>query len=590
MPTSSTSVHPPPDGLRFPGRDLAVAAVVALVAALVPFHRALHFPFALDDYTFLMQASGLEPAHWTLRRVLSTRVYYGLMLRAFGPQPFAWHVVAFTVHAGISVALAVVARRCGASRWAAWLACGLFAASPVAFTVVYWIACIQELAAGAFLLLAALLLHRRGRRQWWAVAAFAAAMLCKESVLAAPLALLAWQGRRAWRPVAGMLAAGIAIFALSGLHGRMFTTDKAAPYATDYGFNIVTHLATQFVWWAAPWRAYPDRVAAPDPHLLLPALVILGCGVGLVWWAGPRARRPFLLAAVWFVALLLPVLPLRQHAYAYYAYLPQMGFLILAAVGIDRAAARAGRHSRLATAAAGTAVLAAWMLCAGRTARTHESLKLVNSLVPHDSVVRYGEAAGALVRAVDEAHLPAGVRRIVFMCFPEQLGTAAPTPGAKAERGMTRIRKFPLRESLREGRLFALHKPGVEAVWTDTLTLRDESPDTAWFFTSGFNDVARLEDAPRAYLLQAQGQLMISDRAAAMRSLRRVLEIAPGHVPARVLLGALELEAGHAGTTRTLIDGISRDQVPAELQKFFDQMLKYLATPGAVPSLGAGPG
>ena len=579
---STPAIPSPPNPRSLTGRDLAVAALVAVAATLIPYHRGLHFPFALDDYTFLMQASGLEPARWSLRRILSTRLYYDLMLHVFGPRPLPWHVVAFTLHAGLGVALAGLGRRCGLSRRAAWLACGLFAASPVAFTVVYWIACVQELGAGLFLMGAAFLLDARGRRVWWAVPAFAVAMLCKESVLVAPVALLLWQGRRVLRPVVVMVATGTALFVLSGLHGRMFSADRTQPYATDYGFNVVTHLTTQWFWWATPWRAYPDRVASPDPSVLLPALGILALVTGLVLWAGPRARRPFVLAAVWFVALLLPVLPLRQHAYAYYTYLPQMGLLLLAAAGLERAAARVAGKSSLGFLAAGAVLLAGSMFCAERTARTHERLRLPKSQVPHDSVVRYGTAAGALVRAVDAAHLPPTVRRVVFFCLPEQLGTAAHTPGSVPQPGTTRVRKFPLRDALREGRLFTLHDPGLEAVWIDTLTARDEAPDNALFFTSGFSDIARL-DVPRAYLLQAQGQLMIEDRGAAMRSLRRVLQIAPGHIPARVLLGALELESGHAGTAQALVNGITREQVPKDLQPFFDQMQQYLTAPGRSP-------
>src|SRR5437762_1685695 len=79
-------------------RDAAAAFAIAVAAALLPFHRAFHFPFALDDYTFLLQAAGLDPAPFLLRRWLSVRGYYELMLHLFGPRPEMWHVLAFLLH------------------------------------------------------------------------------------------------------------------------------------------------------------------------------------------------------------------------------------------------------------------------------------------------------------------------------------------------------------------------------------------------------------------------------------------------------------------------------------------------------------
>src|SRR5262249_11294113 len=150
-------------------------------------------------YTYLMQASGIEPAAIGLRRLLSTRVYYTIMLRAFGPHPMPWHVAALAIHAANATAVGLFTRRFGGTRFAAGFARALLAASSVNFTVLYWVACIQELGAPAFVLLAAWMLGWKGARAGWAIAAFAAAMLCKESVLATPLPLALVYGRRVWR-------------------------------------------------------------------------------------------------------------------------------------------------------------------------------------------------------------------------------------------------------------------------------------------------------------------------------------------------------------------------------------------------------
>jgi hypothetical protein len=565
-------------------RDVAVAAAIALAAALFPYYRAFQFGFALDDYTYLMQAAGFDPAPFSVRRWLAVRGYYEAMLKLAGARPEIWHGVAFALHAALAVWVGAWARRFGASRDAAWIAVGLFAASPLAFMVLYWIACVQELGSGLFLFAAAWLMPRRDRARWGAVPLFALAVLCKESVLAAPLALAFLFGLRTWRVAALMLAVGAALFIASGLHARMFASDPSLPYSTDYGITMLVHLASQIVWTAALWRPYPDRIASPQPNLVLPALLVVAALTAVVFATRGAARRPLVRAGVWYVALLLPVLPLSHHAYAYYGYLPQIGFVILAAVAIERVALRlaAAPAPRLAAAAAAVAVV---VLLAARNARTHETLMLPNSTVPHDSIIRSGRAAGAVIAAVRAAKLPAEVRRVVFTSAPEGLGAGTPTPGSRNPApGMVRIRKFPLREALRDGDLVALHFPGMTAAWAETLGVRDEASDTALFFTSGFNRIMKLEDLAQGYLMQGQGRLLAEDYAGAHRDLQRVLELDPHRAPARTLLAGLEIVAGRTAEARALIAEVDSSDVPAELQPFFGALRRRLAPAATRPA------
>jgi len=563
-------------------RDLGVAAAIAVVAALLPFHRGLAFPFSLDDYTFLLQATGLEPAPFSLRRWLAVRGYYSLWLDIFGPNPLAWHVTSFLLHAANAVWVYAWARRFGAACESAWVACGLFAASPLAFTVLYWAACIQEIASTFFLFTAAWVGWRTDRWRWAAVGLFALAMLCKESVIAAPLVLWFLFGRRKRGPVLAMLVAGAAIFIASGLTRRMFDSSLDSPYAVAFDSTLLVNLATHLVWFLAPWRAYPDRLAAPQPSLVLPAATVAGVVLVALIVGRRRHARPLLLASAWFVALLLPVLPLRQHTYAYYSYAAQAGFLMLAGEGLLRLAGRLAPGSWWWRFGVGTAAVAVTILLAGRNTRTHETLKLANSLVPHDSVVRYGFAAGALVAAVREARFPDEVRQAVFMSFPEELGTAAQTPG-QSRPGMVRVRKLPLREALRGGRLVTLHAPGVRGIWVDTLSAEFEGPDTAIFFGSGFNTVERVPGAPEAYMLQAQGRMLIDDSAGAGRALERALALAPNLAAARVLLAGVEVQRQNFDRSRELLAGVTPESVPAEMREFLAQLSKVLELGGSGP-------
>jgi len=556
-------------------RDLLLAALVAAVAMLIPFHRGLAFPFALDDYTFLFPAAGLEPTTFTLRRWLVVSGYYDLWLHLFGPNPLAWHLTSFVLHAANSVWVYLFARRFGVSREAAWLACGLFAASPLAFTVLYWSAGIQEIGSTFFLFTATWIALRADRWRWVSAVVFALAMLCKESVIAAPLVFLVVFGRRMRGLSAAMFVTGVALFLAAGLGGRMFDSDPRSPYATSYGATLLVNLATQFVWFLAPWRPYPDRIAGPQPGLVLPAVAVAGACVVAV-----LVRRSWVrllgAAAAWFVALLLPVLPLRQHSYAYYAYAAQAGFLIVGAAAGLRLVDRLFHGSRRWRSAFAALAVCAVILFAVRNTTSHETLMLPKSRVPHDSVVRYGRAAGAIVAAVRD--LPPDVHRAGFMCFPEELGSTAHTPGTKRP-GMVRVRRFPLRDALKDGLLVEFVRPGMTGAWVDTLDATYGGPETALFFTSGFNTIERVPNLANAYVLQAQGRLLIDDRAGSRRDLEHALALDPNFTGARILLAGLETEERHPERARQLLAGLDWQTVPESMHAFVVQLHQTLGLP-----------
>src|SRR5262249_26567655 len=184
----------------------------------------------------------------------------------------------------------------------------------------------------------------------------------------------------------------------------------------------------------------------------------------------------------------------------------------------------------------------------------------------------------SLVGAVEDARLPDHVRRVAFMTYPEQIGAAARTPG-KAGPNMVVQRRYPLRDAYRDGKLFRLHAPRFASTWIDTLTADDERNDTPIFFMSGFDEITRLDDVAKAYVLQAQGQLMIHNDAAAARSLQRAFAIAPTNPEVRVYMAGLALEAGHAAESRQLVAGIRLEQLPSELRMLLTEIHRALDPP-----------
>jgi hypothetical protein len=552
------------------GADVAAAVVLAGVATLIAYPRGLHFPFALDDYTYLMPAAGLEPAVTGIRRWLAIRGWYEAGLRLFGPAPFGWHVLAYALHAGNAAWVYVLARRFAASRPQGWIASTLFAASAVAFTVLYWIACIQEIGS-TFLVLASAYVIGFTRRPWWSVPLFTAAVLFKESVLLAPLCFVVLFGKRVFRIAAVQLASGAALFIAAGLHGRMFDARPDSPYATAYDFTVLQNFATQLVWTLAPWRAYPDRLASPQPQLVLPALLV----VALLLVGAAIARRSAVRAVAWslfcFGALLGPVLPLRSHSYAYYSYLPQIGlWMLLAAViaAIGRALARRlQRSTAVVVAILGAVAVAGMITGAQRNARTHETLMLPNSEIPHDSVVRSGTVAGSILRAMRDAELPPEVDRVTVISLPMDVAKVAQTPG-QLQPGMVRQRSNPIAMAMRDGKFFRLHFGAVDGNYRDTLSVADELPSTALFFVAGLADLTRLPDAAEAYAIQAQGNLLGERRTAARRDLENALRVRPHHAVSRVLLAGMEAEEARLERAATLIDGVQPDAIPPQLRPY----------------------
>ena len=527
---------------------------LAALGAVAVYHRAFGFFFALDDYTYLFRAAGIDPDPFSMRRLLAVRAYYNAGYHLLGLHPFAWHVVAFVVHVLNAGWVFVLARRLNVERNVAIAAALLFAMSPVAFTVVYWIAGIQELLSTFFVLAATYVALVDGRRRWFCVLPYAGAVLSKESVLCAPLALVLIGGRKTWQLVVTQLVVGAALFVSAGLHERMLVGDLSEAYAAHYDVTLLQNLATLLAWFAAPWRPYPDRIARAEPAHLWLMLVGALVAFVLLWVFRGRGTRALLAALAWFVALSLPVLPLKQHLYAYYAYAPQIGFLILLTAIVWRGAAGLGRRRpRLVRVLPAAAMVVLCLLCAlfaRRNAREHETLMLGESELHHDSVMRYGTVTEALVAALDALDLKPDVRRVAIIVMTAREGVlspgSVPTPGAR------RIRKIPMKEALREGRLLDLHFPGLEGGFVDSLTARDEQADTVILVAQGDRDLQRL-DVPMAFVVQGLQQLRNDEYAAAERSAGRALEFDRGNLAAVLVMAGAQAGTGHVTEAQTVL-------------------------------------
>jgi tetratricopeptide (TPR) repeat protein len=327
---------------------------------------------------------------WAFRDVASNyyrpwmHVSYILTHEIAGLSPWAFHAVNIVLHAAITALVFAVVRRVLASAGssprpalAGASAAGLlFATHPIHIEVVAWVACVPDLLLGLFAGVALLLHARPGRlAKAGAVAAFFAGLFAKETMVAVPPVLVAWDlaferprprlGPWAWRyapyVVAFALYGAIRLRAIS-----VFTPIHRHPELGPLGvaLNVVPLFADYLRYLIAPIGLSAFHVLHPVASLLtargIYALAATAAFVGLAAWAVRRDPPVFLALAI--IALpLLPVLyipALGENTLAErYLYLPSVGFVLLVGILVARLVAR--RAGALPVAVGAMAVIAA---------------------------------------------------------------------------------------------------------------------------------------------------------------------------------------------------------------------------------------
>ena len=253
----------------------------------------------------------------------------------FGANATGHHVVSAAWHAANAVLVFALFRRVAFAWWPALFAAALFAWHPLRVESVVWATERKDVMSGCFFLLTVwswlgyLQARREGRPAAGSyartLAFFLAGLMCKPSLVTAPLVLLAldfWPGgrladARELRRVLLekipflLLAAAIAVVTvLMQRHIGAFTLEVALP---DRAGNAVVSLVRylgKFCWPTDLVICYPHPGAWPWPVVLGAAAVV--AGLTFVAWR-QRGPRPWLLAGwIWYLALLLPMLGLLQ--------------------------------------------------------------------------------------------------------------------------------------------------------------------------------------------------------------------------------------------------------------------------------------
>jgi protein O-mannosyl-transferase len=390
MSTPAAPSHGPVTSPTPPWRALLPGAAAIAVAAVAAYANSLDVPFVFDDLPNIVDepavhllradleglgraASGFPAGRWLARLSLALNFLVG------GLEPLGYHLVNLAAHLAASLlagllVLEVLGRLPpgqgvppAARGRTALVAALLFAVHPVQTQAVTYVVQRMTSMGGAFALLACWLFlraRREGARAapllLGAAASGYLAFACKETYVVLPLlaAVLEWllvpglgaRLRARWRPALAAALAGLALAA--ALAWRY--ADVLASEHVRFGIALDQRLLSQgsillhylsLLALPLPGRLHMDYYWQPargllDPPTTLPALLLVaGLATGAV---ALRRRAPlFALAGLWFLAGLSveqSVLPI-DLVFEHRLYLPALGLFLLAAVGLERAAA-----------------------------------------------------------------------------------------------------------------------------------------------------------------------------------------------------------------------------------------------------------
>ncbi len=325
--------------------NAAIFGVPPLLALLL-YRTALRAWFQADDFVWLnllpdvhswsdLSYALFHPTVHGTWRPLGERIYFLSLQSLFGYSiALPFRIVAFAVQFANMVLISLITLRLTRSRIAAFLAPLLWISSDKLVLAMVWNSAINYVFCGFFVLLALWFLLRyidtnrtRDLVAMWV--AFLLGLGAMEMAIAFPImaALYTWlRARPFFKKTLPLLAAALA-FAVAHV---IFAPNRAAGlYSIHFDFAIFRTLAD---YWALAFE--PVNLAL---YTRLPAGAgiagMIVFSIALLGYSGYQAyRRNFvpLIFLGWFLALLLPVLPLRENVEGYYLTLPLIGLAMLA--------------------------------------------------------------------------------------------------------------------------------------------------------------------------------------------------------------------------------------------------------------------
>jgi len=279
-------------------------------------------------------------------RVLSERLYFIVLDSVFGLNALPFRLVAFATQFANLILVALIAKRLTGSRLAGFLAPVLWTATNTLAGALCWNSAYNQILYTFFLLAAfycRLIWLETGRRRWAALewAAFLLGFGTLEIIVVYPVIAIAYtviEARNRVRPALWLLAPSIC-YGLT--HWFFIPKPTSGPYHMYWDASILKTLWTYWEWMLGFSRAYLAGIRLPQWGPIAGTLAMTAALAGFALYHAHKRNLKPLLLLFWFLVLLAPVAPLRDHKSDYYLTAPVVGPAILAAWGL--ASARSSR-------------------------------------------------------------------------------------------------------------------------------------------------------------------------------------------------------------------------------------------------------
>lgn len=313
---------------------------VPILLGLILYWPGLTAWFQMDDFAWLGLRDlvrGGRSIWWALfaplaqgtMRTLSERVFYMTFTTLFGMHPLAFRIWAFLTFAATLPILSIVCARLTGSRAAGFWAATLWTVNSGLAAVLSWTAVYYELACSFLFVLNFWLLLRYvdtdDRRYYFAqfvtfilgfgvlelnvvypALATLYALCCARRILPRILPLFAWSG----------------LYMV--LHLVASPLPATGPYKTSWDASIFRTLFTYWKWALGPTRLILLGVQPSQWRSALTTALTIALFGFLIWKLCRREWVGGFLAA-WFVIVLTPLLPLRDHIHETYLPVPLIG-------------------------------------------------------------------------------------------------------------------------------------------------------------------------------------------------------------------------------------------------------------------------
>ena len=323
-------------------RTLAVGYFAApFLLALLIYWPGLTAWFQKDDFALLGLRDSVHSWHdfwWALFaplaqgtiRTLSERIFFMSFSSVFGMNPLPYRCLAFLTYAASVVVLRAVCTRLTGSRAAGFWAAVLWTVNSALAIPLSWTSVYYELLCSFFLLLTFWFLLRyveTGERRFYIaqLVTFVLGFGVLELNVVYPALAAVYALCCAPRIINKILP----LFAISAaytlLHIIVAPLPAGGPYQLHWDSSIISTLGTYWQWALGP------NVNQVKPSLFEYALIaFLTLGL-LVFLVSKICRREWIAAFLpaWFLIVLAPLLPLRDHMSPEYLTIPLIGLAML---------------------------------------------------------------------------------------------------------------------------------------------------------------------------------------------------------------------------------------------------------------------